>query len=159
MVPEICDDQLCTSNHNFSNNYSITNLYIASCWFPHWSWIWLLLPWTLSQLAASFFHNCATPHDRFRVVVHICTRPHDGFPVDVGSATMMNVIASCVLFHNCTMPHDCFRVADPNMTANSVMTTGTPMGWSVFLNYVLFDDILELWRPEKLGTLLVAHYP
>ena len=84
------------------------------------------------------------PHDRFRVVVHICTRPHDGFPVDVGSATMMNVIASCVLFHNCTMPHDCFRVADPNMTANSVMTTGTPMGWSVFLNYVLFDDILEL---------------
>ena len=40
---------------------------------------------------------------------------------------MINGTASGVLFHNCcTMPHDCFRV-DPNMSANTVMTSGTQM--------------------------------
>jgi hypothetical protein len=79
------------------------------------------------------------------VVLHNCTTPHDGFPVDLGSvATMMNIIARCVLFHNCTTPHDCFCVVDPKMSANTVMTTGTQMEWSVLLNYVLFDDVLKL---------------
>ena len=70
--------------------------------------------------------------------------PHDCFPVDLGSAgTMNNVTASSVLFHNCTRPHGCLCV-DPNMSAFTVMTTGTQMDWIVFLNYVLFDDMLEL---------------
>ena len=57
---------------------------------------------------------------------------------------MNNVRASGVPFHNCTMPRDCFRIV-PNMSAsNIVMTTGTQMEWSVFMNYDLFDDVLEL---------------
>jgi len=83
--------------------------------------------------------------DSCLVVLHNCTiMPHNGFAVDLGSATTMkNITASDVLFHHCTTSHDRFRI-DPNMCANIVMTTGAQMEWSVFLNYDLFDDVLEL---------------
>ncbi len=88
------------------------------------------------MLEASSF-CAANIRDSDLVVIHNCTTPHDGFPVDLRSAaTMNNVIASGV-------PHDCFCV-DPNMSANTVMTTGTQIEWSAFLNYVYFDDVLEL---------------
>ena len=72
------------------------------------------------------------------------TTPHDCFPVDLGfAATINNDTASGVLFHNYTTPHDRFRV-DPSMPTNNAMGTGTQMEWSAFLNYILFDDVLEL---------------
>jgi hypothetical protein len=97
-----------TTNFAFPTITSLIITQLQICKSPHDGFpIDLGSAATMNTVTASgiLFHNCATPHDCFRVVVHICTTPHDGFPVDVGSATMMNVIASGVLFHNCTMPY------------------------------------------------------
>ena len=139
-------------------SFGAANIRDSSLVLVSWLILDLLLPWTMSQLAVSF-SQClmiASALSFFTTVLRLMIV--SPLILDLLLPWTISQPACGVLFH-CTSPHDRFRV-DANMSATNVMGIGTQMEcWSSFLNYVLLDDMLELWCTDTLGTLLVPHYP